>query len=573
MVPFAYLCGDTGSTNPVCMSATNNELFAQNIDANQEPVLATMPCPTGGTAHCQVFKYSDHFKNFCQTTQQQTVLTALGLPTPQASDEHAFMHLSGTNPTPEPAASPVRLVSSASGATCSSYYTVVPTPGADTHPFMMNPGDSGYQTTLQTNVWNTSSPTNFPTPYQDYEDNSEMMGNGVTGGVSARFIAEEYGCGLNGGNTCANNLVGTLTWNQGIAWGTAVGQWVNAACQTLCLSLTLNGGTPLGGSSLSCSVITAGVCNDPFFTGDINNTFNAMWKQTVVANTSGNLKYFDDESPVFSHVTDVWSGPAMLAATENSYLQMIADSTENGLKQTHLEPTWGVHGPGGSDWQTVGVQVRTMATAMDWMAADCSSTAAANDRIIPRWLPSGGTQTEGPAFFENFLVTFGCEQTVAPYVWNGSTVTLGTGCASDGSGHDADFAAGHGIIDLLKSCGSDGGGVYVRQFSQLWFNHHLYGPVAVVVNMSSSTTFTLQSSWFTGDAIGTYHFTLSLAPGELTSIAQGNAGGGTATFGECTNMTFCIGANTVAGNSAAWSSVNPGTVPPHSAVILIASNS
>lgn len=434
----------------------------------------------------------------------------------------------------------------------------------------MNPNNAAFRTELQTAVWNQTGTDYYPQaqtatspPYNIYEDTSGVLGLGITGGAGPALpFASEYGCGYNGGQTCRIDQIGTGTYHETTDYDSALGGWANSACPgSPCLKMTLNGAAPEGGSAITCNVFNSTTdCHDKSFTGYIDNTFEKALAKVIAANTAGNITDFDMESPIFDHSGGGWGNPALLDATLNTWINFQQDATTNSVDITDLEPGWG---PGGTGDTTS--SVRLVSLGMEWLTPDYSGTKSSNDRIIPRRLPIGLTTTESPSFFELFLVPFAPKQTEAPYVMNtNGTTTLGGGCPS---------AQGdvHGIIDILVACASDGGGVYRIEYNQLWFNHHNYGPVAVLVNTSSTDTINISSSWFQLQPEASYGFALSLAGSEMESVAQGNIGGGVANFTTCINASYCsTGGNTMALNTTA---TIPTTIGPHSAVILVTTNS
>lgn len=588
-------CG--GATcNPIDMGPTPDN-FVDNADWNQEPAPTGTSnyCGTTAAPNCVVYKYIDHMRNFCQTTQTQQVLIDAGLPATFAPGTSApsgaetwFTHFATTNPVPTAPGTPFRNIAAEGGAACAPYWGNLATPTAPptgvsfyTLPFLMNPDDAGFRGELQNCCWTNTGANFYPqtqnatsAPMNVYEDNGQFMGRFITGGSGkANPFASEYGCwfGVPNGQTCRNDLVGTNPFHGPDAWGTAVGLFANSACGSPCLKMTLNGASPGGNINVSCNVWNGtNHCHDQVYTGYIDNTFINILAQTITANSSANITYFDMESPIFDHVTSKWGQPALLSAVLNTWINFQQNATFNGVKISDLEPGWGSGGVGDTT-----TDVRTMTLGMEWLAPDYSGTKSSNDRIVSRLLPIGGSRTESPSFFEHFLVPFAPEQQAAPYVMHNDstqTTSLGSGCAGGVRNAQGDV---HGIIDLLVACASDNGGVYVQQYQQLWFNGHNYGALAVIVNTSSSDTIPISSGWFTIlHPATTFNWKLTLLGSEMESVAQGNIGGGTATFTTCTNVLYCAtGNNTVAANTTAWSAASPGSIGPHSAVILLATNS
>lgn len=601
MNPFAVVQGQD-ATNPIDMGPTP-DTFVKNVDWNREPAPTSTGnyCGTTGAPNCTTFKYVDQIRNFCKTVQPLQVLADSGLPGPGggvAAGETWFNHYATSPPTPAAPRTPFREVVSDPNPppgqpvptptpSCDPYYyqqnyPTSPPAGQpapiSVYPFEMNVDDPGFQAELQTCCWTNTDSNHYPqvqnattAPMNVYEDNSGITGRFITGdsGPSLPF-ASEYGCwwGSPPGQTCRIDLVGTNPSHVADDWDTALGKWANAACGGTCLKITFNGGDISANITPSCNIWNGTQdCHDQIYTGYIDNTFETSIAKAINANTSNNIVAFDFESPFFNHKTPfVWAQPATIVLTINTWINLQQDANTKSVYFTDLEPGNGslTNGKCGD----TSVDVRTFAIAAEWLAPDYSGTASSNDRIVPRRLPIGCTQTESPSLFELFLVPFAPENVVSPYVMhNDSTQTTTTGGGCPNTGGDKG-----GIISLLAQCATgDSGGVYILQYKQLWFNGHNYGPMAVLLNTSSTDTITIQSSWFKGESLASYGFALALTGTEMESVAQGNIGGGVANFTTCTNITYCSATNnTMALNTTA---VIPTTIGPHSAVILVTTNS
>lgn len=567
MIPVAGVFGSGGGNVPDPGPSPAAYLL-QTVDWNQEPVGTGTQCGTAvGPSNCQPHKYIDFMRNSCLTTQTVQVMNwALPAPTPsQSANETAFQHLSPTNPTPSPVSSPYRLVATATGANCSAYNGN----GNGTHPFIFNPHDSSFQTFLTNNVWNQTSSDYYPAPYGAYEDTSGVLGDQICGdGSSGAPFSTEFSLGWNIGNVSRCDVVNSsATYNVGVSYDTALGSWLNAACPgSPCLSMTINGGAPSANANVTCGIVSSGHCYDKNFPGDVDDSYENAYKAVIAANTAGNLKYIDEESPIFSHTSAYqYASSSNFIHLLNTWVNFQNDTTTANVKLTDLEPGFGGTGPGDN---TDGVGVRTAVTAAHFLVPDPATGIP--DRIVFRYLPSGTTgdyANESEFYFEETLVPYGPEHaTSSSFVFNGTTADLGGGC--DNQPGDTG-----GIQQLLVQCVGTAG-IYCQQYKGVFQNGNPYGAMAVCLN-TSTTSEPILGSWFTGDPITSYNYSLALSAKELASVQYANIPSGVVTIPTCVSSTYCDTgntANTMAENLAPFNNQSPPSLCGHCGIVLVATN-
>ena len=120
------------------------------------------------------------------------MLTWAGLPVAKSAVETFLMHNYPGNPTPNPVATPVRLIGSNAAAACVPH-TIrrLRLSLRRVNALLTNPGDAGFLTELGT-LWSQTGSNFYPAPYGVYEDHGGALGEGITGGTASSVYSTEY---------------------------------------------------------------------------------------------------------------------------------------------------------------------------------------------------------------------------------------------------------------------------------------------------------------------------------------------------------------------------------------------
>jgi hypothetical protein len=240
----------------------------------------------------------------------------------------------------------------------------------------------------------------------------------------------------------------------------------------------------------------------------------------------------------------------------------------------------------------LGIPIREEATALRFLVPDLQTLVP--DRMQPFYYQIGATVNprspsdcsvaspyvpcEVPYFFEETIVPQTPEVTVAPFVWNGSTASVGDACPTPTPGPATPPPDTGGAVDLVATCvptdPDTGAAVFRQEYQHLYIDGNDYGPAAVLLNTASQTSVPIDSAWFSCSGcspLSDFHFWLALSGGELTSVYYPGYAGGTIAL-PCTSTTYCTGNNTVLGNTTPYPGVIHPAIGPHSGVILLGSN-
>lgn len=437
---------------------------------------------------------------------------------------------------------------------------------------------------LLSHAWQTTG-SHFPPPYGILEDNFSVTG---------------YACDLSyeyGDQACNNRGVSESPAPHD--WETALGRFENSVqgnCPTTCFAFIGNGLTPGGGSNTGgCTNISGGHC---YVTGEggVVDDQDALDNLCAAADSSGHLRGIEAEETVFLKGNTTSGTPAYADTKTIVYMintmSHLVSYTSGGCKNMVAID---IEASGGSFYPlnnytpgTVsgGLPVRMEAAALRFLVPDPSTLVP--DRMQPFFYTVGGTNNhwapgsnncssmpycEVPYFWEETMVPQGPEVPVGTFSWNGTTQSVGDGCfegSPDGSGDTG------GAVDLVATCVTDttdpGAAVFRQEYHDLYVGGLDYGPAAILLNTSNGPV-SISSTWFgcSGcDALSNFTVQVAISTGELQSVYY--PGRPLPIQLPCTETTYCTGDPTIAGNTTSFSSGSPGSIGPHSGIILLGRN-
>ena len=555
-IPVGYAINGVSNGSTAEMGATADTLLVSLMEVNAEP---TPSAVNGCTSACKPVKYINLFWNFC-TTDATTAAYTYG----NGTNENAFLHI-----YPNGITSGNRLVLNGLGTgTCGSY----------TSPLGMNAGDSAFNTWLYANVWTNTTGHYFPSPYGVFEDNGGVVGPYVCGigSTNANYPSTEYG----GGNyptigRC--DVAGTSTHAQGFGWQQALDDFASAACGATCLNVAFNGAGVLAGGTLSCNDVSGSHCH-AYFSPQYSD--NQYILDQLCSGAPANLIGAFQEKPIVGQRIGAGNYPMAsavnLIALINTLPRYYANCPSTFVLYD-LEYGNGPLGPGGGTMTTAqqnsSVYFQVLQLAMHMMVANPSTSVPDRWRMM-NWGALGsadsgcacGAANEAPYYFIDMPVPYVQAVTPAQFVWGAATSGTnfascnGNGGAGCGGGCDsttANTAQANGdtggAIALLSGCdnsgtaSNDGAGVYCNAYSHFYINGTDHGAAEACVNTSASANPTL-ASLTPPVAFSNYNYALAPHWGELTSVPNANAGGGTITLSTCSSGN-CVGVNTLSGQT------------------------
>lgn len=540
LIPAAYDGLDPQDKYPDAGATADAYLFQEEVDNNEWAATPSpYPCvPSAGPSGCQVFKYTNMLQLYCNTLAERKAYAWAS-----ANDENAFTHVFPQRRSPE----------SRFG------FSRLPGCGDSGMAYYMNPGDARYNSYLYVNDWANTGQRYFPGPpaipqIGIYEDDTKLLGNLVVGQAwKGGRVSTEYGAGFPSGFA---TRTGNSPYAENTDYETGLARFANAACQEKCLPVAYDGAGPSSSDLTACTVVRGGHCHSPYFGDFIDDQVN--FATLCAALTGSNLRYAEMEAPIL-HYNHAIANAQTLIGLINTFAGVQAHTTDHCRHLVLVDFELGF-GPGGVGDLTGGIRVRTLTTAMHWLVPDPQTGVP--DRVIYKYDRVGRTNAEIPFYFEETLVPYGPEETVAPFTWNGTTPTVGGGCPS------ANGDSG-GAISLLVAC-VGAAGVYCQQYRALYVNGVGYGPAAACVNTSISPQ-RIEPSWFVHDPIFTYRYALALSGGELASVPYKNVRGGSISL-PCTNAAYCTGSSTLSSQAATFRSDGTETLCGRCGIVLFANS-